>query len=82
MVDGWRPNGADLLGQDIRVPILDEPEHVAELERYRARGYAMKDNRIAIRTDLANVVDVHPQSLGMIDLSGLVVPPPRPIPGI
>ena len=42
--------------------------------RYRARGYAMAGNRIAVVTDRPeDLVEVHPPSRGMVDLGGLTV---------
>ncbi len=53
-----------LLGITERLEFVDAPGHAADLERYRARGYAMKGNRIAIVTDRPqSTVEVHPPSL-------------------
>lgn len=40
-----------LLGTTERIEFVDAPAHAADLKRYRARGYRMRDNRIAIVTD-------------------------------
>ena len=60
-----------------RLEFVDAPGHVEDRERYRARGYRMVNNRIAIVTDL---VEVHPPSRGSVDLGGLTVErcPPAP----
>jgi hypothetical protein len=73
-----------LLGITERLEFVDAPGHVADLARYRARGYAMKGNRIAILTDRdMDVIEVHPPSLGSVDLGGLTIErcPPRPAMG-
>ena len=52
--------------------------------RYRARGYAMGGNRIAIATDHPeDLVEVYPPSRGKVDLGGLTVErcPPAPAMG-
>lgn len=59
------------------------PGHVADLERYRARGYAMKGNRIAIVTDRPmETVEVHMPSVNAVNMAGITVGyyPPRPLP--
>ena len=68
-----------------RVFVPHHPEFlrdsVEDLERYRARGYAMAGNRIAIVTDHPeDLVEVHPPSRGKVDLGGLTVErcPPKP----
>ena len=73
-----------LLGITERLEFVDAPSHVKDLERYRARGYAMRDNRIAIVTDHdSDLVEVHPPSRGSVDLGGLSVErcPPAPAMG-
>lgn len=73
-----------LLGVTERVEFVDAPGHTADLARYRARGYAMRDNRIAIVTDdPEDLIEVHPPSRGSVDLGGLTVErcPPRPAMG-
>ena len=70
-----------LLGCTERLEYVDAPSHVEDLKRYRARGYAMAGNRIAIVTDRPEeLVEVHPPSRGMVDLGGLTVErcPPAP----
>ena len=50
--------------------------------RYRARGYAMAGNRIALATDNPeDLVEVYPPSRGKVDLGGLTVErcPPAPM---
>ncbi len=67
-----------------RLEFVDAPGHAEDLERYRARGYAMKGNRIAIVTDHdADLIDVHPPSRGSVKLGGLTVErcPQRPAMG-
>ena len=70
-----------LLGITERLEFVDAPSHVEDLKRYRARGYAMKNNRVRIVTDHeADLIDVHPPSRGSVDLGGLTVercPPVR-----
>ena len=70
-----------LLGCTERLEYVDAPSHVEDLKRYRARGYAMAGNRIAIVTDQPeDLVEVHPPSRGQVDLGGLTVErcPPAP----
>ena len=72
-----------LLGITERLEFVDAPGHVEDLERYRARGYAMKGNRIAIVTDRPmEVVEVHPPSGNAVNMAGVTVEysPPRPLP--
>ena len=60
---------------------MDAPGHAADLERYRARGYRMVNNRIDIVTDHdADLIEVHAPSRGSVNLGGLTVErcPPRP----
>ena len=73
-----------LLGITGRLEYVDAPSHVEDLKRYRARGYAMAGNRIAIVTDQpADLVEVHPPSRGKVDLDGLTMErcPPAPAMG-
>ena len=57
-----------LLGVTERLEFADAPGHVADLGRYRTRGYAMKDNRIAIRLDRPmEIVEVHPPSVNSVE---------------
>ena len=73
-----------LLGVTERLEFVDAPSHVEDLKRYRARGYAMKNNRIRIFTDHdADLIDVHPPARGSIDLGGVTVErcPPAPVMG-
>ena len=63
-----------LLGVTERLEYVDAPSHVEDLKRYRARGYAMAGNRIAIVTDRPDdLVEVHPPSRGKVDLGGFTV---------
>ena len=72
-----------LLGITERLEYVDGPSHVEDLERYRARGYAMAGNRIAIVTDHdADLIEVHPPSQGSVDLGGLTVERGPPVPKI
>ena len=73
-----------LLGITERLEYVDAPSHAADLARYRARGYAMAGNRIAVVTDHPeDLVEVHPPSRGKVDLGGLTVErcPPAPVMG-
>jgi hypothetical protein len=73
-----------LLGITERLEFVDAPGHAADLNRYRARGYRMAGNRIAIVTDHPeDLVEVHPPSRGSVDLGGLSVErcPPAPAMG-
>ena len=70
-----------LLGFTEKLEFVDAPSHVEDLEGYRARGYAMKGNRIAIITDHPeDLVEMHPPSCGSVDLGGFTVErcPPAP----
>ena len=72
-----------LLGATERLEFVDAPGHAADLARYRARGYAMRNNRVTIATDRpGDLVEVHPPSRGAVDLAGVTVGrcPPRPLP--
>ncbi len=72
-----------LLGVTERLEFVDAPGHVEDLKRYRARGYTMKGNRIQIVTDLPmEVVEVHPPSLGSVDLGGVTIKRCPPLPAI
>ena len=73
-----------LLGITERLEFVDAPGHVEDLKRYRARGYRMVNNRIAIVTDHeADLIEVHPPSRGSVDLGGLTLErcPPAPAMG-
>ncbi|MEN6342948.1 MAG: hypothetical protein ABFC89_10370 [Methanospirillum sp.] len=73
-----------LLGITERLEFVDAPSHVEDLERYRARGYRMVNNRINTITDHPeDLVEVHPLSRDKVDQGGLTVErcPPRPLPG-
>ena len=49
-----------LLGITERLEFVDAPGHAADLARYRARGYRMVNNRIAVVTDRdADLVEVY-----------------------
>ncbi len=54
---------------------MDAPGHGEDLERYRARGSRMANNRIDIVTDL----EVHPPSRNSVEMVGVTVEdsPPR-----
>ncbi|MEN6518634.1 MAG: hypothetical protein ABFC38_10635 [Methanospirillum sp.] len=69
-----------LLGVTERLEFVDAPGHAADLARYRARGYAMRDNQIRIVTDRPmEVVEVHPPSVNAVNMAGVTVeyyPPP------
>ncbi len=72
-----------LLGITELLEYVDAPKHAPDLERYRARGYRMVNNRIAVVSDHpGGLVEVHAPSLGSVDLGGLTVEPcpPRPLP--
>ena len=73
-----------LLGITERLEFVDAPGHVEDLERYRARGYRMVNNRIDIVTDHPeDLVEVHPPSRGSVDLGGVTLErcPPAPATG-
>ena len=66
-----------------RLEFVDAPSHAADLERYRARGYRMVNNRIDIVTDHPeDLVEVHLPSRGLVNLGGLTLErcPPAPLP--
>ena len=66
-----------------RLEFVDAPSHVEDLKRYRARGYTMRNNRIAIVTDRdTDVIDVHPPSRGSVDLDGVTIKRCPPAPAI
>ena len=70
-----------LLGVTERLEYVDPPSHIEDLKRYRARGYVMAGNRIAIVTDRPeDLVEVHSPSRGKVDLGGLTVERYRPVP--
>ncbi len=73
-----------LLGVTERLEFVDAPGHVDDLERYRARGYSMKGNRIRLVTDRPmEVLEVHPPSRTSVEMDGVTVEyyPPRPAMG-
>jgi hypothetical protein len=73
-----------LLGSTERLEFVDAPGHVADLARYRARGYAMKGNRIRLVTDRPmETVEVHPPSVNSVEMAGVTVEycPPAPAMG-
>jgi hypothetical protein len=73
-----------LLGVTERLEFVDAPGHVADLARYRARGYVMKGNRIRLVTDRPmEVVEVHPPSANSVNMAGVTVEyyPPAPAMG-
>ncbi len=72
-----------LLGVTERLEFVDAPGHVADLARYRARGYAMTGNRIRLVTDRPmECVEVHGPSVNSVNMAGVTVEdhPPRPLP--
>ncbi|MEN6517909.1 MAG: hypothetical protein ABFC38_06910 [Methanospirillum sp.] len=72
-----------LLGCTERLEFVDAPGHAEELERYRARGYAMRNNRIAIATDRPmETVEIHGPSKTSVSMAGITAEyyPPRPLP--
>ena len=72
-----------LLGITERLEFVDAPSHVADCARYRARGYAMRGNRIAIVTDRSqSAVEGYGPSVHSVDMAGVTVEysPPRPLP--
>ncbi len=53
---------------------VDAPSHVEDLKWYRARGYRMAGNRIAVVTARdTDVIEVHPPSLGSVEMGGLSI---------
>ncbi len=73
-----------LLGITERLEFVDAPAHAEDLARYRARGNAMRGNRIAIVTDRPmEVVEVHPPSANSVNMAGVTVEyyPPAPAMG-
>ncbi len=73
-----------LLGVTGRLEFVDAPGHAADLARYRARGYAMQGNRIALVVDRPqSVVEVHGPSANSVNMAGVTVEycPPRPAVG-
>ena len=63
-----------LSGLTERLEYVDAPSHVADLARYRARGYATAGNRCAVVTGRPeDLFEVHPPSRGKVDLGGLTV---------
>ena len=69
-----------LLGVTERLDHVDAPEHVEDLKRYRARGYAITGNRIVIVTGRPqSAVEVHPPSVNGVEVAGVTVEyyPPR-----
>ena len=72
-----------LLGVTDRLEFVDAPGDVEDLERYRARGYATRGNRVAVVTDHPeDLVEVHPPSRGLVNLGGVTLErwPPAPLP--
>ncbi len=66
-----------------RLEFVDAPGHVADLKRYRTRGYAMTGNRMRFVTDRAqSALEVHPPSVNSVAMAGVTVEyrPPRPLP--
>lgn len=71
-----------LLGITERLEYVDASKHVKNLKRYRAWGYVMAGNRIAIATDYsADLIEVHPPSRGSVDLAGVTIERWLPAPG-
>ena len=64
-----------------RLEFVDAPSHAEDLKRYRARGYAMRNNRIRLVTDRPqSVVEVHPPSVNSVNTAGVTAEysPPAP----
>ena len=82
---GWR-SGADrpvLPGITERLEVVDAPGHAADLERCRARGYAVTGSRIAVVTDRPqSTVDVHPPSVNSVEMAGVTVEYSPPVPAM
>jgi len=66
-----------------RVEYVNLPRHVADLARYRARGYDEGQPDPAPHGPAAVVVDVHPPSVNSVDMAGVTVEyyPPYPAMG-
>ena len=83
--DDVNGNGRPVLpGITGRLEFVDASGHLEDLERYRARGYVMRGNRIAVVTDHdADLLEVHRSSRGSVDLGGVTVErcPPAPAAG-
>ena len=63
-----------LLGIPERLEVVDAPGHLTDLARYRARGVAMKGNRIAVVTDRPmETVEVHPPCVNRLNTAGVTV---------
>jgi hypothetical protein len=63
-----------LLGVTERLEFVDAPGHAEDLLRYRARGYNMRNNRIAVVTARPeDPVEMHPLLCGTVELGGLSV---------
>ncbi len=80
----YRPGRPVLLGIPERLEFVDAPGHVADLARYRARGYTMRGNRIAIVADRPmETIEIHPSSANSVNMAGVTVEyyPPRPAMG-
>jgi hypothetical protein len=72
-----------LHGNTERLEFVVMPGHFEDMERYRARGYAMRDNRIDIITDHPrDLVEVHPLSVNTVNMASVTVEyyPTRPLP--
>ena len=53
---------------------MDAPGHVEDLKRYRALGYAMKNNRARIVTDRPmEVVEAHKPTVNAVNRDGVTV---------
>ncbi len=73
-----------LLGVTERLEFVDAPGHVADLARYRARGYTMRGNRIAIVADRPmETIEIHPSSANSVNMAGVTLEyyPPSPAMG-
>ncbi len=63
-----------LLGVTERLEFVDAPGHVEDLKRYRARGYRMAGNRIAIVVDRPmETVEAHEPSVNSVNMAGVTV---------
>jgi hypothetical protein len=62
------------LGITERLKFVDATGHAEDLERYRARAHAMKNNRIRLVTDRPHqVVEVHAPSASTVKMAGVTV---------
>lgn len=88
------PGAPVLVGITERLEYVDAPSHAADLARYRARGWPFSGALVLGVEQAATVdhlVDVHPPSVRLVDLSAAVVrvlprppdgAPPHPLAGV